>query len=281
VFVKGHYKHRTLFCKPSPNSHSGLIRAWKDKKGRYMLGAGDAHGIVVGSEFEVYLNVSSDNLGQPYGTMRVKGTSYLKAELHPRGDTRGEIEPKFGYAFQVGYFGVRVHLTAEVRALISGDMLRRLQTQVSIVAEKRDADLLVEVGQDGQDIIVYSHHLAGYTFPGIILQGPATVPGALHSMAHWHWSISYPEPKQSDRSGVQLEFFRLQRVYDSMGIPSREPVGTNLIENGVVHLPEEELLYGLNIINKSEIDLYLYIFLWSASDQSIRKHAGGVSLDPY
>lgn len=264
----------------------------------FLMRAGAAHGLLVGSRFNVYdediyreADTSIDR-SPPLGSLVATFTDSFMTEL-----VIPEDSPKFelrhsgrAWAMQT-HTGeeedLRVHIADDERLIgLFGEIYQRMPTHTNakrvILVEKDTAELDVELDDSGQVAFNITNNLCVQYGLAVM---PYTVPPTsgdlypvIQSAAHFYWHLrrSNASEKQPLRDMVEVEVFELQERMDEWvdGFPlmhSPKDGAKNLNVANVVDMVADETLYGFNIKNKGHVDLYCSVFYFDISDLSISK----------
>ncbi|GAB1526512.1 hypothetical protein RhiTH_009679 [Rhizoctonia solani] len=107
--------------------------------------------------------------------------------------------------------------------------------------------------------------------PDIPPTAPHVIP-ILSALAKWNWYLRLMPTPRPFQSFIDLEFYKLRVVEESMDQSAHifGPEGGNLAVGGVVDITANaEDRYGIRVINRSSLDLYLYLFAFSLTNLSI------------
>jgi len=96
----------------------------------------------------------------------------------------------------------------------------------------------------------------------------------LHEAAHYHYCLQLSISDTKFRQLIDIRFYRLQGGNGAFDTPEDcKTVGGNLLKNDIIFLDvgdtDEEVAYGIEIVNKSHRDLYPYVYYFDNSDLSI------------
>ena len=252
--------------------------------GTYILSAGIAAGIVVGSEFAVYKDRESVSK-PPLCTLRVKATEVSCSTLEPLDNTPPYTLAKPAYARQVRRGPgneLRVHLTRALMDVVDVNEVRPDGVDIGFVFTTRDqAELLVDVDAqvDGSKVVFSTTNSSATAygiaqFPHLVPPEAGAISHVLRSAARWNWHLNRTNTNIRRVSKmVDLEFYRLQQVdgdYDRQGLPILEPMGENMNRTGVIQLVvNPDHFFGFKIVNHGTRPLYPHLFYFDISDQSI------------
>ncbi|CAE6420111.1 unnamed protein product [Rhizoctonia solani] len=108
----------------------------------------------------------------------------------------------------------------------------------------------------------------------------------LSALFYWDWHLHLVPDRPLFQETVDVEFYKLEFTgeYEDEGGPILVPTGENLIVDGVVDIVAvTEHYYGIRVNNRSQRDLYVYLFVFSATSLEIFQGAASSSggrLDP-
>ena len=142
-----------------------------------------------------------------------------------------------------------------------------------LVEDKKNADLAIEIYDDGRGISL------GFT----ILDGRVTQHGTQHlnnrvsldfdsavrvlsTAAHYFHQLNLSDWTSTNEELIEIQLVEIQYRIPPYRGPT--PVGISLIAEGILSLEvnsdferfKDEVFYGINIINRTDQDLYPYIF---------------------
>jgi hypothetical protein len=96
----------------------------------------------------------------------------------------------------------------------------------------------------------------------------------LDAAANFHWHFCRTNKDHILRNKVRLEFTKVKQTEgkgdEDVG-PVIEPVGDNLIQDGVINLVSGAQEYGLKILNASSVPLYPALFYFDINNFSISR----------
>ncbi|KAF8725308.1 Caspase domain, partial [Rhizoctonia solani] len=107
--------------------------------------------------------------------------------------------------------------------------------------------------------------------PDIPPTAPHVIP-IISALAKWNWYLRLMPTPRPFQSFIDLEFYKLRVVEESIDQSAHifGPEGGNLAVGGVVDITANaEDRYGIRVINRSSLDLYLYLFAFSLTNLSI------------
>ena len=274
---------RILFPPTVQQADRGLVDIMQ-RGDIYILSAGIAAGIVVGSEFAVYTDRESLSK-PPLCTLRVKATEVSCSTLEPLDNTPTYTLAKPAYARQVRRGPgneLRVHLTNAFMGVVDVNEVRPDGVDIGFVFTTRDqAELVVDVDvkADGNTIVFSTTNSSATAYgiaqlPHFMPPEAGAISHVLRSAARWNWHLNRTNTNIRRVSKmVDLEFYRLRQVdgdYDRQGLPILEPMGENMNRTGVIQLVANPAhFFGFKIVNHGTRPLYPHLFYFDISDQSI------------
>jgi hypothetical protein len=252
------------------------------------MNAGAAHGITDGAEFVVYQDRDLRQTTFPLGTLVVLEARAFYTTLDvPLGDARFDlVHPGFALQTKTGTEeDLRLH-TATNKAIIgvfqaivqemqyTGSEFRRI-----LLVEKDKAELDISL-EDGCVVFKPLNTLVtqwGLTrIPFRVSASIAEVNTIILASAHYFWHLRRTNTKRSLQNRVRIEFTRLKELddeFDDDFNPLITPDGPNLNINGTVDLiVDHNAMYGVKIVNDTDLALYPSLFFFDNSDLSISKY---------
>ncbi|KAI0312157.1 hypothetical protein OF83DRAFT_1087200 [Amylostereum chailletii] len=275
---------RILFNSRAPSQGRVLYRVHAEDK-KYIMEAGMAHGITEGSEFAIYTSRDPSFKESPLGVLGTGAIHLFSTEMVlPTGATPLYIlEHAFALQTRIGAEeALRLHVPvndqmASVFAALASEMQDRDPGQRTILlVEKDEADIAIAL-EDGE--IVF-HILDALTVSlGMTrMYHPLGQPGVddlaiIRGAAHFYWHLRRSPLKRRLQSRVHVEFTKLVETDDKDDLFGRicVPEGPNLVdEQGRIDIEADDTtLYGMKVINESEVGLYASLFYFDSSDLSI------------
>jgi hypothetical protein len=252
------------------------------------MNAGAAHGITDGAEFVVYQDRDLRQTTFPLGTLVVLEARAFYTTLDvPLGDARFDlVHPGFALQTKTGTEeDLRLH-TATNEAIIgvfqaivqemqyTGSEFRRI-----LLVEKDKAELDISL-EDGCVVFKPLNTLVtqwGLTrIPFRVSASIAEVNTIILASAHYFWHLRRANTKRSLQNRVWIEFTRLKELddeFDDDFNPLITPDGPNLNINGTVDLiVDHNAMYGIKIVNDTDLALYPSLFFFDNGDLSISKY---------
>ncbi|KAF8752569.1 Caspase domain [Rhizoctonia solani] len=132
--------------------------------------------------------------------------------------------------------------------------------------EPEFASIILSINSKNEVMFTLSHQtLAKY--------GLETLPAA--ALCRWMWYLTSIPDIRPFENLVSLEFYKLNFTGEyTDGVPILVPEDEDLNSDGIVDIvTSTEDYYGIKIVNRSTLDLYAYLFDFSATDLSITQKA--------
>jgi hypothetical protein len=271
-----------LFDAKLPGADPRFLNVEKTDKA-YNLKEGTARGVTVHSEFTIHALDHIDVSNNPaICRMRATEVNPFRTILEPM-DTITAIEiPKPAYAREVRSGSgqeLRVHFSEAFQRVISIQNVQQAALSSDepnfgfIVSDVDTAEMLVDIKGtgDGNGVIFSTtdQHAKRYgcqQLPHDVSADPEVICRVLRGAARWHHH--FKRTNHARFSGlVDLEFYRLHdHKLDILPVNPNE----NMNRAGVVDLiASGRRYYGVKIVNKSNVDLYPYLFSFDLGDQNI------------
>lgn len=251
------------------------------------MNAGAAHGITDGAEFVVYQNRDLYQTTFPLGTLVVLKAWPFYATLDvPLGDTQFDLDqPGFALQTKTGIEeDLRIHTATDEAAVgVFQAIVQEMQHTGSdfrriLLVEKDKAELDISL-ENGCVVFKPLNTLAtqwGLThIPFRVSASIAEVKNIMLASAHYFWHLRRTSGERSLQNQVRIEFTRLKELdeIDDDFNPLITPDGPNININGTIDLVvDENAMYGIKIVNDTNLALYPSLFFFDNSDLSIRKH---------
>jgi hypothetical protein len=238
------------------------------------MDAGTAHGITDGAEFAVYKDRQISPELSPLGTLLVHDTRAFLATLDvvPGTNRFALEEPAFALQTKTGVEqDLRLHIAIDEKLI---DVFRALAKDMQspgpdhrriLLVDKEDAEFDVAL-EDGQIVFNILDTLVakfGLTrLPVSVSPNVDSVYPVIRAAAHYRRHLRRSNKKAIFQNSVRVEFRQLSL--------SREPYGTDLNINGIIDIVvDEEVMYGIKIINNTTKPLFPWLFYFDNSDLSI------------
>ncbi|CAE6394744.1 unnamed protein product [Rhizoctonia solani] len=282
---KGKNIDRFLFHAKVPGASTSFIPI-KSESGQTYLQAGLAQGVTPGSMFKIYSKPIVGWRSKVLGTLEVDRVEPLVAYLKHSNTLN---LPALSYGQLIGYGSnnaLAICVTQQFvdaalpdsmwAELFSGDqdelIVRPVEpwlAQVTLSANaKGDATFTLA----NQVSVQYNiQTLPTPCYEPIIPYAPKVV-SILKAIARWHQYLRHLPATRPFQKKVDLEFKRLRLTgeYTTEGGLEIEPYGPNLNVGGVADImARDDDYYGMKVINRSEVDLYVYLLQLECSNMRI------------
>lgn len=251
------------------------------------MDAGAAHGINTGAEFAVYEDCESPPKKSPLGTLIVKEIdAFTTALVHHPGNIPAFVLTGVGYALQTKAGeeeDLRLHVALDdkltpVFEALAQEMLRTGSDRRRILLvekDKAELDISIEGGRAVFNILNPQVTQYGLKqLPYSIEPTYDDVYPVIRASAHYHWHLRRNNKSKVLQNHIQFEFRQVEELeeYDDDFNAIIKPVGDNLNVEGVVDMVvHPDNMYGIKLINDSDLDLYPSLFFFDHSDLSICK----------
>ncbi|KAG8717058.1 hypothetical protein FRC08_008264 [Ceratobasidium sp. 394] len=293
----GVHKSRILFNSRVPSRKITFIPVTRERD-MWILQAGAASGVTLGSIWELHAKPTEDS--KPLGQLQAHTPHVSSTALGPE---LGDIHPptpagldRFSgdrlYARQIRSGTgqeLRVYFSPEAKSLIFPPA--KPGTRVSSATPTKSAyevGYVVHPSPDSADLVVELRRPRGrepeveYTLCdpqatkyGIAKLGQRArarldeVEHVLFAAARWNWHLRRTSPSARSKSMVSMELVKLGVKYGDFMIPVDGPL-ENMNKTGVVDLKaREEDQYGIRLLSRAPVALYVRLFYFDMSDFSI------------
>ncbi|KAF8594925.1 hypothetical protein BDV93DRAFT_576869 [Ceratobasidium sp. AG-I] len=263
------------------------------KQDHYMLDAGAAHGITVGSTFQIYCsNIFELDANPTLGIARVTDvqykTSYLQSiNLQPGASnlqtSTSDVPnvPLPRYALQIGVGSeevLQVHFTEAISKRFENNVSWREafnstegSVHTFVHSEKDTAQMIVDIKDESKVTFQTGNEMANklglsclsYAVPAVITE----VLPVLRAAAKWAW---HADRTSSTRAQVEIQLLQVQEEANTANF---KVLGSSQNQDGIVRLTYKEGNYfAFKLINKTKVPLYPYLFYFDADDLSIGEY---------
>ncbi|CAE6454717.1 unnamed protein product [Rhizoctonia solani] len=283
---EGKHVDRILFNAQVKYPDTSFI-AIKPKQDGFYLEAGLAHGITPGSRYAVHTGDLFGPSDTVTGTVEVDQVDPFVAHLKGGNDL---YLPPLCYGRQVAhgpdralaiYFTAAFATVAEPSEVWShvlcggqGDILLR-PTSPGL------AQVVVSVYGENETTFTLTNQVSvKYGIKTLPLRGQLPIPPnashvvpVLGALAKWNWYLSNAPTPRPFQKFVDLEFYKLQSIGELTDERNTTlaPEGENLIVGGEVNIvANAKDLYGIRVVNRSNVDLYAYLLLFSPTSLTIK-----------
>ncbi|KAJ6603005.1 caspase domain-containing protein [Mycena sp. CBHHK59/15] len=258
------------------NKVSPCVFELTSKNGTLYVAAGEAHGIVEGTEMVIYQEASALT---SLGVLVVRDVGAVTAMLGTRNLDDVFTLPENSWARVLRW-------NAGELKIVSHPSLSPQLPKASSEYRVRQVDLksarqitLHATEPHGPITIERQHRLRSCTHAicNIMIQPELTdcLPIILNGIAHFHFHLGRQKPPARELAQapltsrhVAIEMHRLERRLDD---GTMEPHRKNLFKNNVAHLSIDNASckYGIKIVNTGTYGLFPYLFYFDPSDYSI------------
>ncbi|KZP07420.1 hypothetical protein FIBSPDRAFT_922853 [Athelia psychrophila] len=260
--------------------------------GEYKMGAGAAHGISAGAEFDVYANeqtvlasgpiLGSLIVGDVAGA-KVFETAMTLPSDHTSfavGDSAVALQTKLGekedYPLHVplheDFFTVFQALANEMKTPGSDT------AKIKLVEDSGQAMLAIVKEGGNFYFNILDKRVTVHGVNRIYLSfdpDPVVIRPALRAAAHYYWHLNRNSTDHHFQDGIKVEFFELLESETDLddngyGVLGPYPNPENLYKCGAIKFTvKTDSLYGMKITNNTKWDLYPGVFYFDNSDLSI------------
>jgi hypothetical protein len=251
----------------------------------YVMEAGAAHGVSSAAEFTVYEERESPPRNAPLGTLVVHGIGAFSSILDvPFGFARFALNrPAYALQSKTGTEGgLRLFVAAdESRTGIFESLAREAQLSGSalpgiVLVDERRAELGTRIEDSHVVFNIFNPLVTKFGLVRMPFRISPTVEDVypvIRAAVHYHWHLRRTNRKRCFPNKVRMEFMKLKQddedFDDDFNLIIR-PDGPNLNIGGVVDIVvDQDAIYGINIINETDLSLFPYLFFFDNSDFSI------------
>jgi hypothetical protein len=254
---------------------------------KYIVEAGAAHGITYGAEFAMYNTRDIHPTTEPLGNLKV-------ITIEPFSTT---VEVMSGSSFDLGteVFALQTCAGQEVdlrlHVPLDGKLMSVFEALAEEMKQKGPAPMKIKFEEKKEcaylDIAFEDDHIVfNIMDPLVTVHGLNRLPYSvkpnvndlyhiIRAAAHYHWHLRRTSSERILQKKVTIEFFQIRYV-EGQYTDDLEPIivrdGENLVRDNVVELiADEDVMYGVKILNHTTLDLYPSLFLFDNSDLSISK----------
>jgi hypothetical protein len=266
-------------------SHHALYRV-EFTGGRYRVEAGSAHGVTIGAQFTLYESHPSVSNSTPLGTLEVDDIDLFSSTLtYPAEKLPLKLGP-YSVALQTG-MGAEVlslHVPLEEKYMPVFEALhkqmRGTDPECKMVSLVKKDKAMLDVVKENHEIYfnILDAQVASFglsRMPFAIEPTVDTLHPILCGAAHYYRHLGRAQVHEYIQEKVKIEFTALERSkseFDERGRPVLHPVQPNLYRNGMVEITiGKKAIYGIKLINETDLDLYPAAFYFNSSDMSISR----------
>jgi len=146
--------------------------------------------------------------------------------------------------------------------------------EISVATTAAGADLEIGMENGRYIFLVKDTRLTHRGFDRLshsIGHTPEEITSFLHGAHHYYRELD-SEERHSILDGVVVEFYRLEFEWPYFFSRSMAPTGTNLLVDGVIEcVAENDVPYGIKLVNNTTHDLYPVLLYFNSGDLSIRE----------
>ncbi|KAG9310082.1 hypothetical protein JVU11DRAFT_9691 [Chiua virens] len=277
---EGLNQHRVIFDTRVPAGRQVRHSVRMDNGGKYVFGAGLAHGVSHGVEFTLY-----NEQKRMLSVATVDETAVIEDFQTTLSTPLDFTDVSFAKLTRVG--NLLLYLNKSGDSQVLEESFWKIDVSASkfrLVKEVKQAKL--EVGMENSELVilkVLDPQLKRFGMKTVFFRTTLDcLPHALNAAAHYYWYLDLI--KENDhidtKDGVVVEFYLLQesdREYDEFGLPLLVPVEPGLcrkdpdaeISTVIDFVVDPSALYGVKVTNHTKRDLYLNAFLFNNSSLSI------------
>ena len=257
----------------------------------YVLNAGAAHGITVGSVFQIYhSNIFKPDTNPTLGIARVTDVQYKTSHLRPVFNLQLSANnsqaptsnvptlPSPRYALQIGVGSeetLQVHFTEAISKRFENDVgwseafnSTEESNHTIVHSAVHTAQMVVDLNHEDKVTFRTGNEMVNKLGLSVL---PCTVPAniadilpVLRAAAKWAWHV---DRTSLTRAQVEIQLLRVQEVATRGNC---KVIGSSRNKDGVVQITYNEGDYfGFKLINTTKMPLYPYLFYFDAADQSI------------
>ena len=250
------------------------------------MDAGVVHGITEGTYFDVYQDRESTLNGTSLGTLVVLHTDSFTSTLDIITEASRSL-PEEGYAVRARVRleeDLRIHVAPNVQlsltqALAARDLQKEgfLHRILLVEKEKAELEFTLEEGRVVVNLLDSVVTTLGLTrIPFFIEPTADVVYSFIGAVSHFYWHLRQKGDTQALHKKFQVEFTEVlqsEEEYDDDLQPILYAVGPNLNHENIVDLHiQKGKMYGMKLVNNSDVALYPFLFFFDNSDFSIGEY---------
>ena len=253
-------------------STAGFYKISKSEGETYVIDAGEAAGIAVGTEFEVYKDYNSTH---SLGTVVASELSAFSTTLSAK-KSRIALEQD-GIAFK-SRGGTEERVRVYVEDQILKDIVKRIDpNQIQLVEQDR-AEFGMTLENKKVVFDIYDPDVTKYgltRMPHSVEPTFEAISRIIRAAAHFYWHRRRTPPKTGRGLAkvVEIEVNEVEEDFDDQLKPFFKPItasGDLKVENDLILRTEKT--YGWTIRNKWDKSLYPSLFYFDKSDWSISEY---------
>ena len=245
-----------------------------------MPDAGEAAGISVGAEFEVYRD---QNSGPLLGTVVVRELSAFSTTLYAKESTGRISLEGDGVAFR-SRAGTGERVKIHVADRILKNLVKKIdQNQIIIqLAEQDEADFGMALENGKVVFNIYDSNVTKYgltRMPYILEPTLKSISPVIRAAAHFYYhrrrTLQTGRRGLAEKVEINVTELKLERIEDDEELKPvfvYGPTASGNWKGGEVFDLQTETSYGWRIFNKCEVPLYPALFYFDSSDWSISEY---------
>ncbi|KAJ7500001.1 caspase domain-containing protein [Mycena latifolia] len=240
----------------------------------YLVSAGEAHGLVRGTEMTVWDACGRNKLGILVCHTVGPISSSCTAQMTTENTVKGPLRPWASvHRWNIGALRIHSEFTKCLDSVSEYPIIStgRKNAHIALRATDPNHDVTIERCEGDPLLAPYTRH---YTIPTIPRE--LDLPSVLNNIAHFYFHLGRQKPAAANMEPKELNDVLASQVVELLMYPMMpyghryKPKMSNLLKNNVAHLDlVEGSRYGFEILNKSGWDLYAYLFCFDPSDYSI------------
>ncbi|KAH8795907.1 caspase domain-containing protein [Flagelloscypha sp. PMI_526] len=273
---EGFHSQRYLFNGMVKSAGCILHSIRRNQKGEFIMDAGEAHGIMPGAGFDVLTEY--DPSSSAVGSFLVtEGDLDLLYTVVPAGTQipplAWALHKHGGYQLPIKFESSEEENASQIIAQLKNTCVHDSKERFVECSDDGDYELSVTYQRGIIEIELTDQHClnAGLRYlPSLPLQCDKIYP-VLNAAYHFFWHLRR-QSSETNVLPVALEAWELSKARIAA---KRMPIGDNLCLDGVVRIPinsdgTSSAHFGYKIVNRSEANLYVWMFSFNFLDLSIR-----------
>lgn len=284
---EGYYANCLLFDGLAPSTPHSIYEV-VEKDGRYIIDAGSALGVTVGTQFHLYTSRAFDSGTSPLTVMVAFVVDAFTAEL------MGTM-PAGARSISSSYFAVPL-FAGDAQSLrlyipLSGkriSVMKKLEKELRTRRERESPLILCEEGQATLGIrmlgltmeyLVYDPVITSLGLDKLYYTTKAetgSVHPVLRSASRFFWNLHRSPARSLLSRKIEIQVHELRQnmcgELDSNLRPPFVPYGVNLLRSGVVDVEADDTVYGMTLRNGVGVPLHIWVFFFDCSDLSVGEY---------
>ena len=287
---EGKNKDRILFNAKAAGGNPRAFGVTTAKDGKIIVKAGSMCGVVVGTEFAVQDPEAAPSTRKDIGILVAASVSMDESISTPLGDfqvpdgAKAVVSDWKNETFTLRVFvqsGFSPELThalfpETVAGITQPDQVEKLIKRSYVQADSRANAHIVLSLNDNSELVVDRKDptVGGYaevTISHKVRDLADNLPFIVDAIAHFNRHLDHRNKEPSLRTEVSLELHRLKNgTAQSWARVPDESIGNLLAGNHARLVRDANALYGLTIVNRSDQNLFPYLFYFDPSDYTIQ-----------